>query len=175
MTASTAIKLSPAMVTALKGAYVDGHLVYPADGTKTQTLKGLESRGLLIPGTDRLNADGYEAARQLGAEVHVLAPESAAKPPVVSDDAPLAQWEIDALNGSETKPVGDVSDESDTSATALKLIADLDKPIVVPNRKDKRHARFSVRGALSRLAERKRARKVAKYGQTNYKGEVLAG
>lgn len=180
MTASTAIKLSPAMVTALKGAVVVGDSVFVPSDTKTQTTKGLESRGLSTGSL--LTPEGVEAARQLGAEVHVPAPESAATAPVVSEDAPLAQWEIDALNGSDSLTDDVQIDQQHEEINRLsailegpelKKITDLDKRVVVPNREDRRKVR-GIRAALSRMGERRRARKVAKYGQTNYKGEVLA-
>lgn len=174
MTASTAINLSPAMVTALKGAYVDGHLVYPAGGTKAQTLKGLESRGLMIPGTGRLNADGYEAARQLGAEVPFTGAETGSDG--LTDDVQLDQQdtEIQMLTESMSRVTPEMVTQAAENllktpdVAELNKAVDLDKPVIVPNREDKRKTKFKLRGALSRLVQRQKARRMAKYGSTKF-------
>ncbi len=187
MTAYTAIKLSPAMVDALKGARVfpDGRPFLMED-VKQQTLKGLSSRGLTHKDDLRfLTTEGVEAARQLGNDTTTY------NDPAPVQDEPLSEWEIDALNGSDTaapapdSALREITPEMVTQAAenllktpdqlaALDSLLDhVDKPVVVPNREDKRKAR-GIRAALSRLGERRRARKVAKYGQTNYKGEALS-
>src|SRR6188474_3953413 len=61
----TEIKLSPAMVTALKGATIEGAHVRVSNDTKGQTVKGLETRGL-TDDKGYLTPEGVEAARQLG-------------------------------------------------------------------------------------------------------------
>ena len=165
MTVSTQIKLSPAMVTALKGAEIREGRVFVPDTTKAQTVKGLEARGLMGEGTNELNADGVEAARQLGA---VLSSDS------LTDDVQVQQQdkEIQALEelltgdswGTDVKPENITPEMIDQAAQNLLKAVDLDKPYVVPNREDKRKVRFSLRGALARLAERKRVRQVKKYG-----------
>lgn len=170
--ASTEIKLTPAMETALKGARIKwspgfGRYagVVPED-TKGQTVKGLNTRGL-SDSSGFLSDDGVEAARQLGAEF----------PPKgeVSDLAAL-----EAL----LEPVGfEVTPEPNPRAITPEMIekaaedvlsraVDLNKAHVVPNREDKRKSRFSLKGAYSRMVSRKRQRKVKKYGSTNYTGEV---
>lgn len=164
MTASTQIKLSPAMVDALKGAVVDGPMVRVPTGTKVQTVRGLESRGLSDT-AGYLTDDGVEAARQLGAE---LASDS------LTDDVQVQQQdkEIQALEelltgdpwGTDVKPENITPEMIDQAAQNLLKAVDLDKPITVKNRADKRWEKFSLRGALARLAERKRVRQVKKYG-----------
>lgn len=188
MTAATAIKLTPAMEKALAGAQIGFSPNFGvatgivAPDTKTQTVKALHARGLAdLSGA--LSPEGVEAAIQLGQ----------ARPEWKAPGTPLAAAQIDqeisegiitphpdrvpGQVGSEITP--EMIDEAARSlAPAVfgkpQKAVDLDKPIVVPNRKDKRKARFSLRSAYSRMVERKRARKVAKYGQTNYTGEVNA-
>jgi hypothetical protein len=171
----TEIKLSPAMVAALKGAEVISGQVYVAEGTKAQTIKGLESRGLTLPESRVLSVDGVEAARQLGNDTTNL-----------TDAVQIDQQasEIDALNAilRDDTPKGEgITPEMIEQAAsnllkdpqALAKAVDLDKPQFVPNREDKRKVRFSLKGAIARRNERKRARKAAKYGQTNF-GAVAA-
>lgn len=149
MTSTTEIKLSPAMIAALKGAVIVGDVVHVADGTKAQTVKGLESRGLSDLNGE-LNANGVEAARQLGNDTTGKAVPEAETP----KDEPLADWERELLEiGTEEEP---------------RKAVDLDKPHVVPNRADKRKAKFGLKGALSRLIQRQRNRRVAKYGDTKF-------
>lgn len=183
MTNTTEIKLSPAMVTALKGATIltneDGTRSVaglPAE-TKTQTVKGLESRGL-SEGLE-LTPEGVEAAFQLGNDI---------RPVELTDDVQLDQQadEIAVLE-ELLQPVGHSFDQKtgvvDSKPVDAGLSAEqakfgealgklLDTPHVVPNRQDKRKARFSLKAAYSRMVERKRQRKIKKYGTTKYNGEV---
>lgn len=206
MTTSTQIKLTPAMETALKGAevkFAPNFGVYTgivAEGTKSQTIKGLDSRGL----TDKsgiLTQDGVEAARQLGV---VLPPYqapgsdlSAAQieqeisegiitphPDRVVDnqrqnreDPPLADWERELLHSNpwepKTSPDNNVEAVgTDVSPEQAKLTHQLqklvDKPVVVPNREDKRRKKFSLKGAASRLFQRQKNRRIQKYGTTKF-------
>lgn len=135
------IKLSPAMVTALQGAKTVGQNIVglPVE-TKTQTVKGLESRGL----TDglELTPAGVEAARQLGNDTTTY-----------NEPAPVQE-----------SP--ELTTDQEAALESLGLL--LDTPQVVPNRADKRRTKFSLRGAVSRMNERKRARRAAKYGDTKF-------
>lgn len=174
MTASTQIKLSPAMVTALEGAVVEGAMVRVVDGTKAQTVKGLESRGL-TDSAGYLTPEGVEAARQLGNDTTTYNEKAPETPSAdLTDDVQVEQQAsaIAALEdlltgdpwGSDVKPENITPELIDQAAENLLKAVDLDKPQVVPNRADKRYAKFSLRGALSRLAERKRVRQIKKYG-----------
>lgn len=161
----TEIKLSPAMETALKGVIiVEGGLPRVPNDTKTQTVKGLQTRGL-TDSEGYVTPLGVEAARQLGNDTTTYNQPT----PVVEE--PLADWEIDALNGSETTaPAPDsilreiTPEMVDQAAQNLLKAVDLDAPHVVPNRKDKRKGRFQIKGALSRLKERQRVKRMNKYG-----------
>lgn len=173
---SSAIKLSPAMVTALKGSImVTGGLARVSDDTKSQTVKGLESRGL----TDTagyLTDQGVEAARQLGAELAFA--EAELPSDSLTDDVQVQQQdkEIQVLAGSMNR----ITPEMVTQAAenllktpeqrkALEELAHhVDKPVIVPNREDKRKAKFKLRGAFSRLVQRQKARRMAKYGSTKF-------
>jgi len=182
---TTEIKLTPAMDVALSTAKIqwsEGFNRYAGvvlPNTKAQTVKGLHTRGLTDP-DGFLTESGVEWARQLGAEI---------PPPVAQpvQDEPMADWERELLE-LVAPPVGhdfhEKAEELDApavdsgpSAEQAKLGAELSKlldtPKVVPNRKDKRHARFSLKGAYSRLVERKRQRKIKKYGTTKYNGEAV--
>lgn len=175
MVAFGSIKLTDAMVTALKGAVIVGDVVHVADGTKAQTIKGLESRGLSDLNGE-LNANGVEAARQLGNDTRKVAETPADG---LTDGAQVVQQgeEIKTLSESLDRsfPKTDDTNVRDTTAVedVLRKVVDLDKPHVVPNRKDRRKAR-GVRAALSRLTERRRVRKMRKYGSTKIGAEVSA-
>jgi hypothetical protein len=179
------------METALKGVIiVEGGLPRVPNDTKSQTVKGLETRGL-TDSAGYVTPLGVEAARQLGAEVANLG-EKGFEFGVTGPDATIEELEallegdpwdsekaveatdsvlrditpemVDQAAQNLLKAAEDVSDESETTATALKLIADLDKPEVVPNREDKRKVKFQLKGALSRLKERQRVKRMKKYG-----------
>jgi vacuolar-type H+-ATPase subunit I/STV1 len=142
---NTEIKLSAPMVAALKTAQIIDNTPQVTEATRVQTVKGLISRGLVLADSRVLSPEGVEAARQLGQDLTVKAPEVEADS--LTDDAQVAQ-----------------QDEEIQAVQDLLKAVDLDKPIVVPNREDKRKVKFSLRGALARLAERKRVRQVKKYG-----------
>ena len=158
----TEIKLSPAMVTALKGATIEGAHVRVSHDTKGQTVKGLETRGL-TDDKGYLTPEGVEAARQLGNDTTTY-----------NDPAPIEVLE-ELLEGdpwASEKPVettegnlADITpdDVKEAAQTLLKAV-DLDKPEVFPNREDKRKIKFQLKGALSRLKERQRVKRMNKYG-----------
>jgi hypothetical protein len=98
-------------------------------------------------------------------ERELLGSETPAKPPVTNGEGITPEMVDQAAENLLKTP--------EQLAALDSLLDHVDKPVVVPNRQDKRKVR-GVRAALSRLGERRRARRVAKYGQTNYKGEVLA-
>jgi|SRR6185503_6244110 len=145
----TEIKLSPAMVTALKGATIEGAHVRVSNDTKGQTVKGLETRGL-TDDKGYLTPEGVEAARQLGNDTTTYnQPVEAAEKPVET---------------TEGNPAGITPEMVQEAAQNLLKAVDLDKPEVVPNREDKRKSKFQLRGALSRLNERRRVKRMKKYG-----------
>lgn len=200
MTTSTQIKLSPAMVTALMGAkLVEGDHPRVSDDTKSQTVKGLATRGLSdLAGY--LSVEGVEAAFQLGNDVRL--PQMPATEPVVelTDDVELDQqaaeiesienllkgdpWtetEVTAPPVIESTPIGHdfgtttpetnvPTIDAGLSAQITKLV---DTPVVVPNREDKRKVKFSLKAAASRLFQRNKQRRINKYGTTKY-GEVTS-
>lgn len=162
MTSSTQIKLSPAMVTALMGAEVVGDSAFVTSDTKAQTVKGLESRGLTTGSL--LTAEGVEAARQLGNDLTTY------NQPATVVEEPVADWERELLGAETSAPAPDsvlreiTPEMVDEAAQSLLKAVDLDAPHVVPNRKDKRKGRFQIKGALSRLKERQRVKRMNKYG-----------
>jgi len=158
----TEIKLSPAMVTALKGATIEGAHVRVSHDTKGQTVKGLETRGL-TDDKGYLTPEGVEAARQLGNDTTTY-----------NDPAPIEVLE-ELLEGdpwasqkpvetTEGDPAGITPDMVTQAAQNLLKAVDLDKPHAVPNREDKRKIKFQLKGALSRLKERQRVKRMYKYG-----------
>jgi len=164
------IKLSPAMVTALKGAEIL-NATGPTlpESTKQSTVAALASRGLVS--LDRyLTPEGVEAARQLGNDTTTY-----------NDPAPIEvleellegdPWASEkAVETTEGNPAAITSEMVTQAAqnllkdpTDLAKAVDLDKPHVVPNREDKRKVRFQIKGALSRLRDRNRTKRMKKYG-----------
>lgn len=187
---STEIKLSPAMEIALKTAHgVDGRPLL-ANTTKVQTAKGLQSRGL-VDGDGVLTADGIDAAFQLGNDVRPVeltddvqldqqAAEIESLEELLKGD-PWTETEVTAPPVIESTPIGHdfgtTTPETDAPSVDAGLSAEiaklLDKPVPVPNREDKRKAKFSFRAAASRLFQRQKNRRIQKYGTTKY-GQVAA-
>lgn len=167
---STEIKLTPAMDAALTSADIkwspgfDRFVGVVLPETKAQTVKGLHTRGL----TDAdgfLTESGVEWARQLGAEF----------PPkgTTSDPEESIGFEFDKQTGVvDSKPV-DAGLSAEQTKAVDQIAELLDTPQLVPNRSDKRKARFGLRAALSRLQERQKQRRIRKYGDTKF-GQSLA-
>lgn len=206
----TEIKLTAAMEKALSGAEIAFSPNFGvatgvvAPGTKSQTVKALNTRGLAtLAGV--LTPEGVEAAVQLGrarpewkapgtplaaAQIEQeiaegiitphpdrVAPEATADGLTDATQVDQQGEEIETLSESLDRsfPKTDDTDVRDTTAVedVLRKAVDLNKPHVVPNRKDRRKAR-GIRAALSRLTERRRVRKVRKYGSTKIGAEVAA-
>ena len=171
---TTEIKLTPAMDVALSTAKIqwsEGFNRYAGvvlPDTKAQTVKGLHTRGLTDP-DGFLTESGVEWARQLGAEI----PPPVAQPVQDEPVAPLVGHDFHEKAEELDAPAVDSGPSAEQAKLGAELSKLLDTPKVVPNRKDKRHARFSLKGAYSRLVERKRQRKIKKYGTTKYNGEVV--
>lgn len=162
---STEIKLTPAMTAALKGAIiVEGGLARVSDDTKSQTVKGLDTRGLSDK-SGYLTSDGVEAAFQLGNDVR----------PTKTAAEPLADWERELLGSGQDAETPVRAPEVAVEGTkqpaqdrlTKELVKLLDKPVPVENRADRRFARFSLRGMKARRDERARQKQIKKYGTPN--------
>jgi hypothetical protein len=159
MTTSTQIKLSPAMETALKGATIGfspNFGVYTGivpEGTKSQTTKGLASRGLSDE-SGILTTDGVEAARQLGVELPpwqapgndvsaaqieqeiaegIITPHTDRVVPMVTlVDEPLADWERELLHTNmwEPKTGIDTNDEQTANYVAATTLTPVQQEAV---------------------------------------------
>jgi hypothetical protein len=151
------------MVAALKGADILSPTgpTLPAS-TKQSTVNALASRGLVS--LDRyLTPEGVEAARQLGNDTTTY-----------NDPAPIEvleellegdPWSPEkAVETTEGNPAGITPEMVTQAAQNILKAVDLDEPHTVPNREDKRKVKFQLRGALSRLKERQRVKRMKKYG-----------